>query len=212
MTRETPCAERHKSPPALSTTTSACTSFLTIGHTYSDETDTTCDICGAEKEITYRDVYTLSQTKNTSNNSYDGKSSIKSGDITWDVYGNTSETPPWRFGGGKNTVLSSVDRKLESTTTFATDVDRIELTLGNITNSGSTVLTVNKVTVEVFTNSETKHTTQFDWEAGKILTVDKPAGTSWKNCKYRIIFTISTNVTGKNSFCTIGDLKLQVVE
>ena len=36
MTGETPCAGRHKSPPALSTT-SACTSFLTIGHTYSDE-------------------------------------------------------------------------------------------------------------------------------------------------------------------------------
>ena len=182
------------------------------------ENDNKCKYCGeVNKIVTYRDVYTLTQKftnggKTDYTQTYDG---IEDGDITWSVNGNL-QASPWKFGGK---TVATFDRFLASTTPFNGVVDRVIITLGTISIGKNMTYNVNSITFGVYhtdptvANAVAIHSETYDWEEGKVITIDRPANEKWENCYFKITFNMTVSGKGdKNCSCTLGGFVLQVAE
>ena len=142
-------------------------------------------------------AYTLSCTTSGSNNSYGGNCDITVSSITWNVNGNSQESP-WRFGGNQ---ISNTERTLYSKTAIDDDITKIAIAFGG--NSGS--ITVNSVTLEVYssaalaaakgTGDVSSHSISYAESTTRNITV--PDGKSWKGRYYCLKMNVT--VSGKKN-------------
>lgn len=135
-------------------------------------------------------LYTLDATGTLqgSNNSYAGNCDIVSGDITWNVTGNTQQNP-WRLGGKS---LDAVDRAVYTKTAFANELSKVVLTLGTAN------LTVNSCKLLYSTSADFAGAAEiaFDYKEGAIELAPE-SGKFPANCYYKFVFNVT--VTGSSS-------------
>ena len=139
-------------------------------------------------------LYTLDATTLTgSNNSYNGNCDIKSGDITWNVTGNT-QINPWRMGGKS---IANVDRAAYTKTAFSKALTSIDVTFGEASS-----ITVNSCKIVYSTSDDFSNSKEVVGTFAASSTVkfeaDYPA-----NCYYKLIL----NVTVSNSKNKYVELK-----
>ena len=121
------------------------------------------------------------------NNNYAGSGEVTQNGITWSVGGNIS-VAPWRLGG-KN-LTTATDREIYSKTKVTYDVASVDVQHGDIT-----VTSVNNLRLIVSTNADfsspvsTLDVTTVD--ANKTVTFTRPENTSWKDCYFKLIYTIT---------------------
>ena len=145
-------------------------------------------------------TYTLDGTLTGGSNGYATESEITQNDITWMVEGNTTASP-WRIGGKS---ITEVDREIYSTTKLEMDVEKIEITHGTAND-----ITVNSMTVVVASDaafSTVVSTLTPTFAANSTVTVNKPAGASWNNCYYKIVYNV-TVTESSNKFIQFTSAK-----
>lgn len=177
--------------------TQLTTSNTSVVITYSGKTaEQTISVVEAGQETV---VYTLTPTSGA-NNVYASSCDILISGITWNLTGN-SQTIPWRIGGKS---LASIDRTLYSKTALNYNISKIEITHG-----AASGITVNSMTVIVasdsgFSNIVSTLTPSF--AANNTITIERPAGASWSNCYYKIVYNVT--VTGaSNKFIEFTEAK-----
>lgn len=164
--------------------------------------------------------YTLNTSScgNTTNNSYNGtgtKSVTNNGHtVEWTFAGNGQQAP-WRVGGKGGSKASStqtVDRRTYTTSALDANVDRIEITLGAITNGNNSSLVVNSMSVSVHNNSSDAQSgsnavASFtpDYTSSSAIVITNPSS-SWNGKYYSFNFNIT--LTGSaNSFFTFSKVE-----
>ena len=148
-------------------------------------------VVSGEYTVPVAGEYILDGTKVGGTSAYAEASSISQSDISWKVEGNTSMSP-WRIGGKE---LDGVNRTIYSEHPIPFNVESIEITHGTASD-----ITVNSMTVIVasdkdFTTVVSTLTPTF--VADDVVTISRPAGASWSNCYYKIIYNVS--VTGSSN-------------
>lgn len=136
-------------------------------------------------------VYTLDTTRlKGSNNSYTGNCDIISGELTWNVTGNSTMNP-WRVGGKS---ISNTDRAVYTKTAFAKDVSKVDLTVGTADS-----ITVNslKLIVALDETFETIISTVPATFAASSTISFVPESGSWSNAFYKFVFNVS--VSGRSN-------------
>ena len=131
--------------------------------------------------------YTLTPAAG-SNNGYANNCDIQINGITWNLTGNSQQTP-WRIGGKS---LTSVDRALYSKTALPFNVGKIVITHGTAND-----ITVNSMTVIVASNADFStvvSTLTPTFVANGNVTVTRPSGVNWNNCYYKIIYNVTVSV------------------
>ena len=131
-------------------------------------------------------VYTLTPAEG-SNNAYANNCDIVIDGITWNLTGN-STFQPWRIGGKS---LTEVDRALYSKTPMPYDIEKIDIKHGAASN-----ITVNSMTVIVATDADFAQvvsTLTPAFAAESKVTVNRPAGASWSNCYYKIVYNVTVS-------------------
>ena len=133
--------------------------------------------------------YTLDGTITGGTNGYADFSDITQNNIKWGVEGNTTMSP-WRIGGKS---LSEVDRTIYSTKPLEFNVGKIVISHG-----GASSITVNSMTIIVATNAaltSVVSTMTPTFAANGDVTVTRPAGVSWDNCYYKIVYNVTVSAT-----------------
>lgn len=148
-------------------------------------------------------VYTLNTSVAGTNNSYAGNCDITVNGVTWNVNGNSQQSP-WRLGGNK---ISSVVRRIYSKTAIDENITKVGITFG--TNSGS--ITVNGVKLNVYSTAEgcasggdgDVASFAVTYSKDGSYTVTKADSTDWTGSFYSFDFTLT--VTGSNNkYVTLG--------
>ena len=171
------------------TTSEARTAYIKIYVLSSDATEATAIVTVTQGVAGSSVVlYTLDATgtlKGT-NNSYNGNCDIKSGDITWNVTGNTTVNP-WRMGGKS---LTNVDREVYTRTAFNNALTSIDVTFG------TTSLTVNSCKIIYSTSDDFSNSKEvvgtFVANSTVKFEAEYPA-----NCYYKLILNVT--VSGSNN-------------
>lgn len=152
---------------------------------------------GDEPEIP--SLYELDTTGDLqgTNNSYTGNCDVVSGDITWNVEGNT-KINPWRIGGKS---ITAVDRAVYTKTAFTKEVSKVVLTLGTAN------ATVNSCKLLYSTSEDFSNATEisFEYKNGAIDLVPV-SGKFPANCYYKFVFNV-TNGESSNKyvqFCKVA--------
>lgn len=144
--------------------------------------------------------YTLTPTTG-SNNGYANNCDIAIDGITWNVTGNASLTP-WRIGGKS---LDKVDRTVYSKTAMESEIDKVELTVGNASS-----ITVNSLKLVVasdaaFSNCLDEVSATFS--ANSTITFEPTSGEKWdNNSYYKFVFNVSVSGTS-NKFVEFSEAK-----
>ena len=131
-----------------------------------------------------RVVYTLTP-KEGSDNGYATSEDITVDGIAWNVTGNSTMVP-WRLGG-KN--LKNVDRALYSKDPISYNISKIEIA------PASATLTVNSMTLIVASDASFNtivSTLPLTFAANSTITVERPAGSDWTGCYYKIVYNVTT--------------------
>ena len=144
--------------------------------------------------------YTLSGSIKGSNSNYNESCEVAVADgkntITWTVEGNTSiddKMTSWRLGGKS---ITATDRAVYSNGAMNANISKIQL------SAASATITVNSLTVVVARNSDFSgvvSTLTPAFEAGKVITIERPADADWTNCYYKFTYNV-TNSTTSNKY------------
>ena len=148
--------------------------------------------------------YTLATTTAGTNNSYTGTCDIVVSNITWNVQGNSQQTP-WRIGGKK--LTTAADRIVYSKTQMDEVITKVIFSFGSNSSTFASQITVNSVKLTISTAAngggtvidEVTKTSGFG--ASKSLTFTPSAGKEWsENSYYTFTFNITTDNTNNNRF------------
>ena len=137
-------------------------------------------------------VYTLAPATGT-NNSYASNCDVTIDGITWNVTGNSTETP-WRLGGKS---LTKTDRTVYSKTAISSAITKVELTVG-----GANSITVNSLKLIVASDASFNNTideVSISFKANSTLTFTPTSPkTEWETkAYYKFVFNVT--VSGKNN-------------
>jgi uncharacterized protein YjdB len=133
--------------------------------------------------------YKLDGTITGGSNGYAAESEITQNNITWKVMANTTMSP-WRIGGKS---ITNENRPVYSTTALSFDVKEVALEHG-----AASSITVNSVKLIVSTNSNFSDPVSEltgTFAASSTLKFERPSGTSWKNCYFKIIYNVTVSVS-----------------
>lgn len=147
-----------------------------------------------------KSVYKLDCSKPGKGNQYAADNNISQNGIDWIVQGNTNvsqKNPADYYGiGGKS--IDKVDRHVYTTAALASDVNDIEIVIGNANG-----VTVNSMSVGVYSTADLAakggegdvayFTPTF--VTNNTITVTKADEKSWANCFYNITFNVSVSDT-----------------
>ncbi len=144
--------------------------------------------------------YTLTPTTGT-NNGYANNCDIAINGITWNVTGNATFTP-WRIGGKS---LDKVDRTVYSKTAMGSEIDKVELSVGNASS-----ITVNSLKLVVASDaafSNLLDEVSATFSANSTITFEPTSGGKWdNNSYYKFIFNVSVSGTS-NKFVEFSEAK-----
>ena len=144
--------------------------------------------------------YTLTPITGT-NNAYANDCDITIDDIVWNVTGNSTLTP-WRIGGKS---LDKVDRTVYSKTAMNSEINKVELTVGNASS-----ITVNSLKLVVA--SDASFSTVLDevsatFEVNSTITFQPTSGQNWaNNSYYKFVFNVTVQGTN-NKFVEFSGAK-----
>lgn len=144
-------------------------------------------------------AYTLTPTSGT-NNSYTGNCDIEIDGITWNLTGNSQQSP-WRIGGKS---ISNVDRTLYSKTSISENVSKIEVKHG-----AASSITVNSWTVIVSKNSDFSNPVSSltpTFSANSTTTITRPDGADWSNCYFKFVYNVTVSGSS-NKFLEFTEAK-----
>ena len=144
--------------------------------------------------------YTLTPTTGT-NNGYANNCDIAINGITWNVTGNATFTP-WRIGGKS---LENVDRTVYSKTAMGSEIDKVELSVGNASS-----ITVNSLKLVVASDaafSNLLDEVSATFSANSTITFEPTSGEKWdNNSYYKFVFNVSVSSTS-NKFVEFSEAK-----
>lgn len=144
-------------------------------------------------------AYTLTPISGT-NNSYTGNCDIEIDGITWNLTGNSQQSP-WRIGGKS---ISNVDRTLYSKTSISENVSKIEVIHG-----AASSITVNSWTVIVSKNSDFSNPVSSltpTFSANSTTTITRPDGADWSNCYFKFVYNVTVSGSS-NKFLEFTEAK-----
>ena len=148
--------------------------------------------------------YTLATTTAGTNNSYAGTCDVEVNNITWNVQGNSQQTP-WRIGGKK--LTTATNRIVYSKTKMDEVITKVIFSFGSNSSTFASQITVNSVKLTISTAAngggtvidEVTKTSGFG--ASQSLTFTPSAGKEWsEDSYYTFTFNITTDNVNSNRF------------
>lgn len=146
----------------------------------------------------YELVYNLVPASG-SNNSYASNCDITISGITWNLEGNSQESP-WRIGG--KSLSNPTDRALYSKTAIEDNVAKVEMEIGTMSN-----ITLKSFTFIVSKNSNFSnpvYSQSHAVSASSTITITKPTGQDWSNCYYKFLFNVTVSGSSNRYIQFVG--------